>query len=76
MVQLQEFLSGLLESLLKIGLHLMKNVCKLLAKIILIPWVLTAASSKADTRILNKTLGSIICPSDLTKWTKLTLRNN
>ena len=37
MVQLQEFLSGLLESLLKIGLHLMKNVCKLLAKIILIP---------------------------------------
>ena len=67
MVQLQEFLSGLLESLLKIGLHLMKNVCKLLAKIILIPWVLTVASSKADTRILNKTLGSIICPSDLTK---------
>ena len=44
--------------LLKTGLPLMKNVIKLLAKILLIPLELTAASSAADAGIHKKMLRS------------------
>ena len=52
------FLGRLLGPLLKTGLPLIKNVIKLLAKIVLIPLGLTAAASAADAEIYKKVLGS------------------
>ena len=57
-IQSGGFLSRLLGSLLKIGLPLIKNVIKPLAKSILIPLGLTAAASAADAGIHKKILGS------------------
>ena len=50
------FLGRLLGPSLKIGLTLMKNVIKLLAKSVLIPLGLTAAASAADAGIHKKNL--------------------
>ena len=58
MIQLGGFLGRLLGRLLKIGLPLMKNVIKPLAKSVLIPSVLTATASAADAGIHKKMLGS------------------
>ena len=52
------FLSRLLAPLLKTGLPLIKNVIKTLAKSLLIPLGLTAASSAADAGIYKRILGS------------------
>ena len=59
MIQLGGFLGRLLNPLLKSGLSLMKNVIKplVLAKSVLIPLRLTAASSAADAGIHQKILG-------------------
>ena len=51
MIQSAEFLGRLLGPLLKIGLPLIKNVIKPLAKSVLIPLGLTAAASAADAGI-------------------------
>ena len=48
MIQSEEFLGKLLGPLLKTGLLLMKNVIEPLAKSVLIPLGLTAATSAAD----------------------------
>ena len=58
MIQLGGFLDRLLGPLLKTGLPLMKSVIQTLAKSVLIPLVLTAAASAADTEIHKKILGS------------------
>ena len=58
MIQSGGFLSRLLGPLLKIGLPLIKNVIKPLAKSVLIPLGLTAAASAADAGIHKKILGS------------------
>ena len=58
MIQSQGFLGTLLAPLLKIGLPLIKNVIKPLAKSVLIPLGLTAAASAADVGIHKKILGS------------------
>ena len=58
MIQLGGFLGRHLGPLLKIGLQLMKNVIKPLAKSALIPLGLTAAPSAADAGIHKKILGS------------------
>ena len=50
------FLDRILGPLLKIGLPLMKNVIKPLAKSVLIPLGLTAAVSTADAGIHKKNL--------------------
>ena len=52
------FLGRLLGELLKTGLSLMKSVINPLAKSVLIPLGLTAATSAADARIHKKILGS------------------
>ena len=57
-IQSGGFLGRLLGSLLKTGIPLIKNVIKLLAKIVLIPLGLTAAASAADAGIHKKILGS------------------
>ena len=57
MIQSGRFLGILLGPLLKTGLPLIKNVIKRLAKIVLIPLGLTAASV-ADARMHKKILGS------------------
>ena len=57
-IQSEEFLVRLLGPLLKTELPLLKNVIKPLAKIVLIPLGLTAASSAADAGIHKKILGS------------------
>ena len=54
MIQSGRFLGRLLGPLLKIGLPLIKNVNKPLAKSFLIPLALTAASSGADAGIHKK----------------------
>ena len=54
MTQSGAFLSRLLGPLLKTGLPLIKNVVKLLAKSVLIPFGLTAAASAADTGMHKK----------------------
>ena len=54
MMQSGGFLGGLLGPLLKMGLPLIKNVIKPLAKSVLIPLGLTAAASAADTGIHKK----------------------
>ena len=58
MIQSGGFLGKLLGPLLKTGLPLIKNVIKPLAKSVLIPLGLTAASSSADAGIHKKILGS------------------
>ena len=57
MIQSEGFLGRLLGPLLKIGLPLIKNVIKPLAKSVLIPLGLTAAASAADAGIHKKVLG-------------------
>ena len=57
-IQSGGFLGRLLGPLLKTGLPLIKNVIKPLAKSVLIPLGLTAASSAADAGIYKKILGS------------------
>ena len=54
MVQSGGYLGRLLSPLLKIGLLLIKNVIKPLAKSVLIPLGLTAAASAADAGIHKK----------------------
>ena len=56
MIQSGGFLGRLLGPLLKTGLPLMKNVIKPLAKSILIPLQLTAASAATDAGIHKKNL--------------------
>ena len=58
MIQSGGFLGRLLGPLLKTGLPLIKNVIKPLAKSVLIPLGLTAATSAADAGIHKKELGS------------------
>ena len=58
MIQSGGFLGRLMGPLLKTGLPLIKNVIKPLAKSVLIPLGLTAASSAADAGIHIKILGS------------------
>ena len=58
MIQSGGFFGRLLGALLKIGLPLIKNVIKPLAKSALIPLGLTAAVSTADAGIHKKILGS------------------
>ena len=58
MIQSGGFFGRLLGALLKIGLPLIKNVIKPLAKGALIPLGLTAAASTADAGIHKKILGS------------------
>ena len=58
MIQSGGFLGRLLDPLLRTGLPLLKNVIKLLAKSVLIPLGLTAASSAADAGIHKKILKS------------------
>ena len=62
MIQSQGFLGTLLAPLLKIGLRLIKNVIKPLAKSVLVPLGLaaaaSAAASAADAGIHKKILGS------------------
>ena len=57
-IQSGRFLGRLLGPLLKTGLPLIKNVIKPLAKSVLIPLGLTAATSAADAGIHKKILGS------------------
>ena len=54
MIQLGGFLGRLLGPLIKTGLPLLKNVTKPLAKSVLVPLGLTAASSAADAGIHKK----------------------
>ena len=58
MIQSGRFLGRLIGQLLKTGLSLIKIVIKPLAKSVLIPLGLTAASSAVDTGILKKVIGS------------------
>ena len=58
MIQSGKFLGKLLGTLLKIGLPLIKNVIKPLAKSVLIPLGFTASASAADAGIHKKVLGS------------------
>ena len=58
MIQSGGFLGKLLGPLLKTGLPLIKNVIKPLAKSVLIPLGLTAATSAADAGIHKEILGS------------------
>ena len=58
MIQSGGFLGRLLGPLLKLGLPLIKNVVKPLAKSALIPLVLTASASTADAGTYKKILGS------------------
>ena len=58
MIQSGRFLRKLLGPLLKIGLPLISNVIKPLAKSVLIPLGLTEAASAADARIHKKIIGS------------------
>ena len=58
MIQSGEFLGNLLGPLLKTGLPLIKNVITPLAKSVLVPLGLTAATSAADAGIHKKILGS------------------
>ena len=58
MIQSGGFLGRLLGPLLRTELPLMKSVIKALAKIVLVPLGLTAATSAADAGIHKKILGS------------------
>ena len=59
-IQSGGFLCKLLGPLLKIGLPLIKNVIKPLAKSVLIPLGLTAAASAADAGIHKKNIRIVI----------------
>ena len=54
MIQSRRFLGRLVGPLLKMGLPLIKNVIKPLAKSVLIPLELTAAASAADAGLHKK----------------------
>ena len=54
MIQSGGFLGRILGPLLKVGLPLIKNAIKPLAKSVLIPLILTAAASATDARIHKK----------------------
>ena len=56
--QSEGFLGRLLGPLIKIGLPLIRNILKLLAKNVLIPLQLIAAASAADATIHKKMFGS------------------
>ena len=56
--QSRGFLAKFLGPLLKIGLSLMKNILKPLAKSVLVPLGLTAAASATDAAIYKKMFGS------------------
>ena len=56
MIQSGRFLGRLLGPLLKMGLPLIKNVIKPLAKSVLIPLGLTAAASAADVGMNKKNI--------------------
>ena len=56
--QSEGFLGRLLGPLIKIGLPLIRNILKLLAKNVLIPLQLIAAASAADATIQKKMFGS------------------
>ena len=58
MIQSAGFLGRLLGPLLRTGLQLMKSVIKLLAKSVLVPLGLIAATSAADAEIYKIILGS------------------
>ena len=58
MIQSGRFLGRLLGSSLKTGIPLIKNIIKPLAKSVLIPLVLSAATSAADAGTHKKILGS------------------
>ena len=75
MVQSGRFLGRLHGSLPKAGLPLMKSVLKPLAKSILIPLELTAATSGAYGGILKKVLGWGMGPSNLAQQTTLLISN-
>ena len=60
MIRSGGFLGKLLGPLLKTGLPLLKNVITLLAKSVLTPLRLTAATSAADAGIHKKILGQVI----------------
>ena len=64
MVQLGEFPGRLLGPLLRTGLTLMRNVLKPLAKSVLIPLGLTAATSATDAAIQKRIFGSGMRPLD------------
>ena len=66
-VQYEGFLGKLLGPLLKTGLPLIKNVIKPMAKSVLIPLGLTAATSAADAGIQKKIFGSEITTLIITK---------
>ena len=82
MIQSGGFLGRLLGPLLNMGLPLIKNVIKPLAKSVLIPLGLTAAVSAADAGIHKKILGSGHNRSSSSAWhnhpscTTLIISNN
>ena len=57
-IQKVGFLARILETLINVGLPLMKNVLTFSAKGVLVPTGLTAAASAADAAIHKKMLGS------------------
>ena len=76
MIQSGGFIGILLGPLLKVGLPLIKNVIKTLAKIVLIPLGLTVGTSAAHARIHKKILGSDKSPSILAKQTATLIVSN
>ena len=76
MIQSGGFLGRLLGRLLKAGLPLISNVIKPLAKSVLIPLGLTAATSAADAGIHKKILGSGRHSSSVWHNTTLIISNN
>ena len=76
MIQSGGFIGILLGPLLKVGLSLIKNVIKTLAKIVLIPLGLTVGTSAAHARIHKKILGSDKSPSILAKQTATLIVSN
>ena len=59
MIQSGRLVVNFFDSLLKIGLPLIKKLTKPLAKSVLITLILTAAASAADAKIHKKILGSV-----------------
>ena len=76
MIQSGGFIGILLGPLLKVGLPLIKNVIKTLAKIVLIPLGLTVGTSATHARIHKKILGSDKSPSILAKQTATLIVSN
>ena len=85
MIKSEKFLDRLLDTLLKTGLPLIKNVIKPLVKSVLIPLGLIAATSAVDWGIHKKVSGSGRChssspvlrpPSSAPKTTTLIISND